>query len=277
MNVLSEFCVKAKRFAMILRTRNNDAVKSKLILLLVLVLSVGWFGCNIARADMGMYESVEWMTEMADQIGVYQATNIYGPHSVTNGPGRVSCCSCTADFKLEKALRGNPPATYSRTRPVQKPEQLGFRAGGTYIFFLISEERFKKMRSNGPYPEDTFFTWGDYLWLNRPSGERNGVAIDHKGRVLTDRDEILKLVEASLTLPRAYEGIDRGAFFYRDVRALYPDCTNFNFRVITFPTAESYQSKESWVTGPIIDWTGLVIPQEPGETNSGSTNRLRGP
>lgn len=256
-----------------MRKHKDAIVKTRLLLFLVLVMSSGWFGCNFARADIGIYDSVEWMTAMADQIGVYHAERIYGPHSVTNSPGRVSCCSCTADFKLEKGLRGNPPATYSRTRPVEKPEQLGFRAGDTYIFFFVSEERLKKTRLNLSYPEETFFTGCDYLCLDRQPGDPNGVAIDHKENILYDRDEILKLVEASLKLPRAYEGIDRGAYFYPNSRALYPDNTNFNFRVINFP---NLQPKESWLNGAGLRL--LVIPQYPGDTNSASTtNRPVGP
>ena len=87
----------------------------------------------VLRADTGTYDSVEWLTAMADQIGVYHAEQIYGPHSVTNDPQHWSCCSCTSEFKLQQALRGSPQITFSRTRPVEKPEQLGFHVGDTYI------------------------------------------------------------------------------------------------------------------------------------------------
>src|ERR1035437_481164 len=93
-------------------------------------LALGLFGLfasgHVARADVGTYDSVEWMTAMADEVGVYHAERIYGPYSVTNGSLGVSCCSCTAGFKLQKSLRGNPPVTFSRTRSVGKPELLGF-------------------------------------------------------------------------------------------------------------------------------------------------------
>jgi hypothetical protein len=38
----------------------------------------------VLRADTDTYDSVEWLTAMADQIGVYHVERIYGPHSVTN-------------------------------------------------------------------------------------------------------------------------------------------------------------------------------------------------
>ena len=59
----------------------EQIMKPKLLLGLVLVLSGGWFGCGTARADVGTYDSVEWLTAMADQIGVYHAGQIYGPHA----------------------------------------------------------------------------------------------------------------------------------------------------------------------------------------------------
>ena len=244
----------------------------KLLFGLALVCGGGWFGTdNIARADVGTYDSVEWMTAMADQVGVYQAERIYGPHSVTNGSLSVRCCSCTADFKLQKALRGNPPLTFSRTRSVGKPELLGFHAGDTYIFFFAADERLKNVRAKVESASEAFFSMWDYLWLERPLGERNGAAIDHNGRVLTKPEEILKLVESSLKLPRADPSIDRWAYFYGNDKSMYPGSSNFNFRVITFPTPESYVTKEAWARYN-IDNMGLVIPQSLYEENLSKTN-----
>jgi hypothetical protein len=246
-------------------------MKPKLLLGLALVLSGGWFGCCDARADMATYDSVEWLVAMADQIGVYHAGPIYGPHSITNDPQHCSCCFCTADFKLEKALRGNPPATFSRTRQVEKPEQLGFHAGDTYIFFLVAEERLKNVRAKVDSTSEAFFSMWDYLWLERPPGAPNGAAIDRKGRVLTKREDILKLVKASLELPRANPGIDRWAYFYGGDKARYPNNTNFNFRVVSLPTSETVQMNETWAWQH-KSWTGLVIPQGLNEQNSAMTN-----
>jgi len=236
-------------------------MSAKLILCLALVLGGGWFGCSsIARADMCVYDSVEWLTAMADQIGVYHAERIYGPHSVTNDPQHWTCCSCTAEFKLQQALRGSPQAAFSRTRSVEKPEQLGFHAGDTYVFFFVSDERLKNVRAKVDSSSEAFFSMWDYIWLGRPPGERNGAAIDHQGRILTDRSEILELVEGSLKLPRASPGIDRWAYFYGSSTNLYPGSTNFNFHVVTFPTPETQREKEPWA-GNNFSWTGLVIPE----------------
>ena len=66
-----------------------------------------------------------------------------------------------------------------------------------------SNERLKNVRANVDSTSEAFFSMWDYIWLERPQGERNGVAIDHEGRFLTDQSEILELVKNSLKLPRA--------------------------------------------------------------------------
>ena len=196
---------------------------------------------------------------MADQIGVYHAERIYGPHSVTNihNPNTWTCCSYTAEFKLQKTLRGNPPATYSRSRQVDKPELLGFHAGDTYIFFFVAEERLKNVRVIVDSTSEAFFGSCDYIWLERPQVERDGAAIDYRGRIITNQTEILKLIDTSLNLPRASRGIDRWAYLSND-KSMYPDSTNFNFHVISFPTPDT----QDWVWR---DWhhpnAVLVIPK----------------
>ena len=120
-------------------------MKPKLIFGLALFL---FKGMAAAHADAGIYESVEGLVARADEIGVYRAEQIYGPHSVTNSPISMSCCFCTADFKLEKTVRGNPPTAFSRTRSVEKPEQLGFHVGDTYVFFLVPGEQPEDARGN---------------------------------------------------------------------------------------------------------------------------------
>jgi len=229
----------------------------------------------VLRADTGTYDSVEWLTAMADQIGVYHAEQIYGPHSVTNDPQHWSCCSCTAEFKLQQALRGSPQITFSRTRPVEKPEQLGFHVGDTYIFFFVADERLKNVRAKVDSTSEAFFSMWDYIWLGRPQGERNGVAIDHQGRILTAQSEILELVKTSLKLPRANPGIDRWAYFYGNNTNIYPDSTNFNFRVVTFPTSDTPVKREAWANG--FDSAGLVIPQCLYTGDASGTNKPANP
>ena len=150
----------------------------------------------VLRADTGTYDSVEWLTAMADQIGVYHAEQIYGPHSVTNDPQHWSCCSCTAEFKLQQALRGSPQTSFSRTRSVEKPEQLGFHAGDTDIFFFVADKRLKNVRAKVDSTSEAFFSMWDYIWLERPQGERNGVAIDHIWTPTCQRNESNKLWRA---------------------------------------------------------------------------------
>ena len=170
-------------------------MKAKILPVLALFL---FLSPAVAHADACVYESVEWLVARADEIGVYRAEQIYGPHSVTNSPISMSCCFCTADFKLTKTVRGNPPAVFSRTRSVEKPEQLGFHVGNTYVFFLVPGEQPEDARGLAkPGVEDCFAMW-DYLWLERPPGERNGAAIDHRGKVLTDRAEILRFCRQRL-------------------------------------------------------------------------------
>jgi hypothetical protein len=229
----------------------------------------------VLRADTGTYDSVEWLTAMADQIGVYHAEQIYGPHSVTNDPQHWSCCSCTAEFKLQQALRGSPQTSFSRTRPVEKPEQLGFHAGDTYIFFFVADERLKNVRAKVDSTREAFFSMWDYIWLERPQGEKNGVAIDHGGMVLTGQSDIFKLVEDSLKLPRASPGIDRWAYFYGNNKSMYPDSADFNFRVVTFPTSDTPVKKEAWANS--IDSAGLVIPQCLYTGDTSETNKPANP
>jgi hypothetical protein len=84
--------------------------------------------------------------------------------------------------------------------------------------------------------------------------------------VLTDREEILKLVETSLQTPRAAPGIDRWTYFYG------PGATNaINFRVVNFPTAETSSTKEPWA-GNFKFSTGLVIPVSLADPDSPNTN-----
>jgi hypothetical protein len=211
----------------------------------------------VAHADACVYESVEWLVARADEIGVYRAEQIYGPHSVTNSPISMSCCFCTADFKLTKTVRGNPPAVFSRTRSVEKPEQLGFHVGNTYVFFLVPGEQPEDARGLAkPGVEDCFAMW-DYLWLERPPGERNGAAIDHRGKVLTDRAEILRLIDDSLKLPRNGSNLLRGDYFYSDAT----NRVKYGFQVITLPTVETAQGGDTWAAEP-KDYAGLVIPKE---------------
>jgi hypothetical protein len=200
------------------------------------------------HADMCVYESVEWLVARAEQI--------YGPHSVTNSPISVSCCFCTADFKLQTALRGHPAPAFSRTRSVEKPEQLGFHAGDTYIFFVVPGEQPEDARGLArPGVDDCFCMW-NYLWLERPPGERNGVAIDHQGNALTGRAKILKLVNTSLKLPPVPPGNSRVDFYYNNVT----NRTKYGFEVISLPTAEtSSAGRDAWALFP-LDYAGLVIP-----------------
>ena len=223
------------------------------------------------QADSGMYDSVEWLVAMADQIGVYHAEQIYGPHSVTNDPQHWSCCSCTAEFTRLQALRGSPPLAFSRTRSVEKPEQLGFHAGDTYVFFFVADARLKQIRANANSTSEAFFSMWDYLWLERPPAEKNGAAIDHWGMVLTNQAAILKLVSDSLKLPRAGPGIDRWAYFYGSSRVLYPDTTGFNFRVVPFPTTNTLVNEGTWARG--FDTMGLVIPQCLYDGGTSGTNQ----
>jgi HEAT repeats len=206
-------------------------------------LALAWAIClsgNSLRADVGVYDSVEWMTCMADNIGVYQAVRIYGPHP---------CPFCTADFKLQKALRGAPQTAFSRTQSVKKTEMPGFHSGDTCIFFSVNEERrknFPELNSNYSTPE-IFFSMGDYLWLERPPTERDGVAINYRGQILTNREETIETVENSLKLPRADPRINRWTYF--DAKA-----TNYGFTVIPIPLT-------SVPTLASISWRGLVIPK----------------
>jgi len=226
----------------------------------------------VLRADYVYYESVEWLTSFADQIGVYEAERVYGPHSITNSPNSSMCCVCTADFKLVKSLRGDPPSAFLRRQQVEKPELLGFHSGDKYIFFFVFAEQGEAVLPTIGFDyknSGDFFTAGDYLWLDRPAGSNaNGVAIDHRGKVLTAQSEILNLVEASLKLPRASPSINRWSYFNREN-------TNFNFSVVQFPTPDTSLEKEPWA-GRIIYMTQgeLVIPQCLYEDYSSTTNRL---
>jgi hypothetical protein len=49
-----------------------------------------------------------------------------------------------------------------------------------------------------------------------------GAAIDHTGRILAGKDEILKVVREFLNLPRASPEIDRWAYFNITDKTRYP-------------------------------------------------------
>ncbi|HSY18532.1 MAG TPA: hypothetical protein VK815_09375 [Candidatus Acidoferrales bacterium] len=238
-------------------------MKSNLLLCLALVLSGGLFGCcSTSRADMGVYASVEWLTAMGDDIGLYHAERIYGPHSVTNSNGGSTSGCYTADFGLKSALRGNPPPSFSRSTA------WWFHAGDDYIFFFRSASH----PPAGDFSADEVFTGGDYIWLDRPPGRGLAFAMDHRGCILTNRPAILKLINDSLKLPRATAGIVRTSFWFTDNSTNAP---KFNFCEIGLPTPFT-----SWKDEPAVcrlfcsDVYELVIPQCLYEDYSSATNQL---
>jgi hypothetical protein len=243
-------------------------MKPKLLLCLAIFL---FKGMAVAHADMCVYESVEWLVARAEQIGVYRAEQIYGPHSVTNSPISISCCFFTADFKLETTLRGNPPPAFSRSRSVEQPEQLGFHVGNTYVFFFVPGEQPEDARGLAkPGVDDCFAMW-DYLWLERPPAERNGAAIDHRGKVLTEREDVLKLIDDSLKLPRAGTNVLRWDYYYSDAT----NRVKHGFQVIDLPTEATSQGRDAWAAVP-KDYEGLVIPQGLAGEEPATTNRAAG-
>jgi hypothetical protein len=223
-------------------------MKPKLILCLALFVS------NlpvVLRADVSVFESVEWLTSFADQIGVYHAEKVYGPDVTTNSPQAWNCCNCTADFKLTKALRGNPPITFSRTMQVTK---LDFHTGEDAIFFFTAGEQLRKVNLHDEPNYHDFFSQCDYIRLERPQGlVIDGMAFDHMGRVLTNRSEILALVETSLKLPRASPGIMSQTY-------IFGDKTNYNFHAVSFPDLK-ISGDESLVQQLVLMEPLLIIPK----------------
>ena len=57
----------------------------------------------VLRADYSVFESVEWLTSYADQIGVYRAEKVYGPDVNTNTPQTEIMASVEASLKLPRA------------------------------------------------------------------------------------------------------------------------------------------------------------------------------
>jgi hypothetical protein len=210
--------------------------------LFILALAAVEFSMSAAlHADTATYDSVEWLTSIADQIGVYRVEQISGPHSVTNSHGNSSCCFCAADFTLQRTIRGSPLPAFSRRRQVEKPDMLGFHSGDHYVFFFVSEARRHNVTDMGNLDVDEcFFSMWDYIWLERPRGTENGVAIDHNGKLLTKPEEILDLVQVSLKLPRATTG-PRYSFVLKnqDVRL-----QQSQFHIIGFPTRETDVANE---------------------------------
>jgi hypothetical protein len=244
-------------------------MKPKLILCLALVLCGGWFGCcNIAHADMGIFDSVEWMTCMANHIGIFHAERVYGPHVVTNSNGGWTSGCYTADFKLVKPIRGNPPQAFSRSLAVSDVKWLGFQAKEDYVFFFTGTE----YPAKGDFSKDEIFNSWDYIWLGRPADGGEAFAFDHTGCVLTNRANILKVIDQALKLPRATPGINRRAFF--DFKGAN---TNFNFCLIRLPTPFTSFKEEPhiafWVTS---DFFQLVIPRCLFADYASATNKLAG-
>jgi hypothetical protein len=229
-------------------------MKPKSLVWVTFVLS--GFLCSLAHADMGMFDSLEWLVARGDEIGIYHAERIYPSDSVTNGSTISTGHYSIAEFKLQKTLRGSPPFAFSRDYLLPTYGTSGFKAGDTYIFFSVNKE----LRHDS-LNENSFFSMWDYIWLERPLGVENGVAIDHNGNVLADKKAILKAVNASLKLPRAYPGIDRSSYFYPKDSAHYPDCTKFNFRVLDFNRMAGASIKnEPWLLETTSSM-GLVIPE----------------
>jgi hypothetical protein len=233
-------------------------MKPKLILFLALFL----FSLPaVLRADYITIESVEWLTSYADQIGVYRAEKVYGPDVNTNTPQAWNCCNCTADFKLAKALRGNPPATFSRTMDVTKLE---FHAGEEAVFFFVAGENLQNVGLHEEPDFHDFFSQMDYVRLENVQGYFGGIAINHLGMVLTNRSKILASVESSLKLPRASPGIVNQTY-------IWGDDTNYNFHVVSGPdlriSGERFLVQRLVTMGPV-----LIIPKCLSEDNSSKTN-----
>jgi len=225
------------------------------LLTLLSLLLLSW---NL-RADIVTYDSLEWMTARADHIGIYKATQLRGPYMIPTHPTQSSG-GCTAEFKLEKSLRGNTPETFIRARSVNKQEDLGFKEGGTYILFFVGNE---PQTNTGPYihfhsDRSDYFNMWDYIWLDRPAGVQKGVALNYQGKVLADKAEIIKTVEAALKLARPNPEINRWDYFSSPTKKAA--AKDFNFRVIGFPTGHTSQNKEkmSWFN---ISSSHLIIPE----------------
>lgn len=245
-------------------------MKPKIILGLALVLSGALFGCcNTSHADMGVYDSVEWLTAMGDDIGIYHAERIYGPHSVTNSNGGSTSGCYTADFELKKGLRGNPPPSFSRSTSATGADPLWwFHVGDDYIFFFRSGS----YPPEGNFCADEVFNGGDYIWLDRPPGRGLHFAMDHRGNILTNRPAILKLINDSLELPRATAGIARASFLSTDNNTNSP---KFNFHKIHLPTPfTSWEDEPAVCRVLMTDVNELVIPQCLCEDYSSATNKL---
>jgi hypothetical protein len=239
-------------------------MKTKLILCLALFV----FNLPaVLRADYSFFESVEWLTSYADQIGVYHAEKVYGPDVTTNTAQAWNCCFCTADFKLTKKLRGNPPVTFSRTMQVTK---LDFHAGEDAVFFFAAGEQLRKIDLHDEPNYHDFFSQWDYIRLERPQGlVIDGMAFDHTGRVLTNRSEILALVETSLKLPRASPGIVAQTYYLGDE-------TNYNFHAVSLLDFR-FSGEASLVQQLITMNPILIIPKCLYQDDSSTTNKLAKP
>jgi hypothetical protein len=181
----------------------------RLVFRLVLALSAGWLvRFDTAYADYIVIDSVERLTSVADHIGIFKVEQIDGPHTVTNrGGGQTSGCY-TVDFKLQGAFRGNPPQFFSRSFPsfdqqgLVPVDRLDVRSGKEYVFFFTDTA----LAPEGDFStKDGVFNGSDWIGLDPPKWP--GVAVDHRGCVLTNCLAILNLITNSLTLSRADEGV----------------------------------------------------------------------
>jgi hypothetical protein len=143
--------------------------------------------------------------------------------------------------------------------------KLDFHAGEDAIFFFVDGEQLRNSEPHSYPSYYDFFSHGDYIRLKRPQDLIDGIAFDHMGRVLTNRSEILTLIETSLKLPRASPGIMTQTYFFGDK-------TDYNFHVISFPelriSGEAFLVQRLVLIEPL-----LVIPKCLSENNSSKTNR----
>jgi hypothetical protein len=148
----------------------------KIIIFLVLVLSGGILTVTL-RADSCSYDSVEWLTCVADKIAVYHVERVYGPHTITNFEDGQhygwSDGNYTTDFKLTKVLRDNPPISFSRSYCVNKPDETGFHNGDNDIFFFVADERLKNVRAQASSTKEAFFSQWYYIWLRTATRQQN--------------------------------------------------------------------------------------------------------
>jgi len=188
-------------------------------------------------------ESVEWKCALSDHVGIYEVTQLHGPENAT----------VTADFTLEKPLRGNPPKTFSRKGLFRKPEDMGFLQNNTYVFFFVDQQMDRQLRSLIQTMDDRYFM-SDHVWLQRQNKDTRSMAIDHRGKILEGREAILNAIDVGLNTPRAHPEIDRLAYYYRDDSNRSPHTKDYNYKIIPFPSA----STGIWLRTK--DCLGLVIP-----------------